>query len=61
MQVTITLNLTAYKLLTYTISFLVQAMDRALLVDILPISEQERGNAWAGRMFGIGSVVGFFV
>jgi len=36
-------------------------MDRALLVDILPVSEQERGNAWAGRMFGIGSVVGFFV
>ncbi|KIJ37094.1 hypothetical protein M422DRAFT_69504 [Sphaerobolus stellatus SS14] len=39
----------------------VQAMDRALLVDILPISEQERGNAWAGRMFGVGSVFGFFV
>ncbi|KAF8585650.1 MFS general substrate transporter [Ramaria rubella] len=39
----------------------VQAMDRALLVDILPVSEQERGNAWAGRMFGVGSVFGFFV
>lgn len=36
-------------------------MDRALLVDTLPASEQERGNAWAGRMFGLGSVTGFFV
>jgi solute carrier family 45 protein 1/2/4 len=36
-------------------------MDRALLVDILPASEQEAGNAWAGRMFGLGSVMGFFV
>jgi len=39
----------------------VQATDRALLVDILPVSEQEKGNAWAGRMFGLGSVFGFFV
>jgi hypothetical protein len=35
-------------------------MDRALLVDALPASEQERGNAWAGRLFGLGSVIGFF-
>ncbi|KAG8871456.1 hypothetical protein FRB98_000773, partial [Tulasnella sp. 332] len=39
----------------------VQAADRALLVDILPPSQQEVGNAWAGRMFGLGSVAGFFV
>ncbi|KAG8957705.1 hypothetical protein FRC03_009893 [Tulasnella sp. 419] len=39
----------------------VQAADRALLVDLLPPSQQETGNAWAGRMFGIGSVAGFFV
>jgi solute carrier family 45, member 1/2/4 len=38
----------------------VQAMDRALLVDVLPATEQERGNAWAGRMFGLGSIIGFF-
>lgn len=36
-------------------------MDRTLLVDVLPVSEQEKGNAWAGRMFGLGSVIGFFV
>lgn len=41
--------------------FPVQAADRALLVDILPPSQQEVGNAWAGRMFGLGSVAGFFV
>jgi hypothetical protein len=39
----------------------VQAADRALLVDTLPTAQQERGNAWAGRMLSIGSVVGFFV
>ena len=36
-------------------------MDRALLVDVLSVSEQEVGNAWAGRMFGLGSVFGFFM
>ncbi|KAJ3559646.1 hypothetical protein NM688_g217 [Phlebia brevispora] len=39
----------------------VQAVDRALLVDILPPSEQPDGNAWAARMLGIGSVAGYFV
>ena len=36
-------------------------MDRALLVDTLPTSEQAAGNAWAARMLGVGSVAGFFV
>ncbi|KAG8942104.1 hypothetical protein FRC04_003859 [Tulasnella sp. 424] len=40
---------------------LICAADRAILVDLLPPSEQELGNAWAGRMFGLGSVAGFFV
>ncbi|KAH7929288.1 MFS general substrate transporter [Leucogyrophana mollusca] len=39
----------------------VQAVDRALLVDTLPPSEQPSGNAWAARMLAIGSVAGFFV
>lgn len=39
----------------------VQAADRALVVDTLPPSQQEKGNAWAGRMFGTGSLAGFFV
>jgi len=50
------------RLALYLYSFpLVQAADRALLVDLLPPSKQETGNAWAGRMFGLGSVAGFFV
>lgn len=39
----------------------VGALDRALLVDTLPPSDQPSGNAWAARMLAIGSVVGFFV
>jgi len=35
-------------------------MDRALIVDMLPPSDQASGNAWAARMFGVGSVIGFF-
>ena len=42
-------------------SLLVQAVDRALLVDILPRAEQAKGNAWAAVMLGIGSVAGFFL
>ncbi|KAL0581668.1 hypothetical protein V5O48_000370 [Marasmius crinis-equi] len=39
----------------------VQAMDRALLVDVLPSALQPAGNAWAAKMLAIGSVVGFFI
>ncbi|THH15535.1 hypothetical protein EW146_g4950 [Bondarzewia mesenterica] len=39
----------------------VQAVDRALLVDTVPTSEQANGNAWAACMLGIGSVAGFFI
>ncbi|EPS95433.1 hypothetical protein FOMPIDRAFT_1054159 [Fomitopsis schrenkii] len=39
----------------------VQAVDRALIVDTLPSSEQADGNAWAARMLGIGSVAGYFI
>ncbi|KAG6899420.1 hypothetical protein C0993_010428 [Termitomyces sp. T159_Od127] len=37
----------------------VMAMDRALVVDTLPPAAQASGNAWAARMLGLGSVVGF--
>ncbi|KIP03126.1 hypothetical protein PHLGIDRAFT_111240 [Phlebiopsis gigantea 11061_1 CR5-6] len=39
----------------------VQAVDRALLVDTLPPSDQPDGNAWAARMLGVGSVAGYFI
>ncbi|KAG6894396.1 hypothetical protein C0992_006288 [Termitomyces sp. T32_za158] len=37
----------------------VMAMDRALLVDTIPPAAQASGNAWAARMLGLGSVIGF--
>lgn len=48
----------------YLIDFSINAVmstDRALVVDTLPPAQQEEGSAWAGRMFGLGSVIGFFV
>ncbi|KAH9990214.1 MFS general substrate transporter [Russula compacta] len=39
----------------------VQAVDRALLVDTFPRTEQEKGNAWAAIMQGVGGVGGFFL
>lgn len=48
----------------YLIDFSINAVmstDRALVVDTLPPSQQEEGSAWAGRMFGVGSVAGFFM
>ncbi len=37
------------------------AVDRALLVDTLPASQQPAANAWAAAMFSLGSVIGFFM
>ncbi len=39
----------------------VQAVDRALIVDTLPSSDQADANAWAARMLGVGSVAGYFM
>ncbi|VDC04314.1 unnamed protein product [Peniophora sp. CBMAI 1063] len=39
----------------------VMSMDRALIVDTLPSEKQPIGSAWAARMMGIGSVVGFLI
>ncbi|KAG9226953.1 hypothetical protein CCMSSC00406_0003374 [Pleurotus cornucopiae] len=57
---TIWLAVLAIYLIDFSINA-VQAVDRALLVDTLPSIEQPAGNAWAARMLGVGSVVGFFV
>lgn len=40
---------------------IVQAVDRALIVDTLPSSDQADANAWAARMLGVGSVAGYFM
>lgn len=39
----------------------IQATMRALIVDILPPSQQDTGNAWASRMIGFGNVVGYLM
>lgn len=58
-SITILLATISIYLLDFSINA-VQAMDRALLVDTLPASEQELGNAWAARLMGLGGVLGFF-
>jgi solute carrier family 45 protein 1/2/4 len=37
------------------------AVDRALMVDVLPSSEQPSGTAWAARMVFIGAIAGFYM
>jgi solute carrier family 45 protein 1/2/4 len=37
----------------------VQASCRALIVDTLPISQQQQGSAWASRMIAAGNIVGY--
>ncbi|CAD6594145.1 MAG: hypothetical protein ASARMPRED_008719 [Alectoria sarmentosa] len=39
----------------------VQATCRSLIVDTLPESQQQIGSAWAGRMLGLGHVLGYLV
>ena len=39
----------------------VQATSRSLIVDVLPLSEQQLGSAWAGRMLGLGTLLGYSV
>ncbi|QPG72789.1 hypothetical protein FOA43_000091 [Brettanomyces nanus] len=38
---------------------LIQASARALIVDVVPTSQQQIANAWAARMIGIFNIVGF--
>ncbi|KIM76089.1 hypothetical protein PILCRDRAFT_826740 [Piloderma croceum F 1598] len=39
----------------------VMAVDRALMVDVLPSPEQPSATAWAARMVFIGAIAGFFI
>lgn len=50
-------------LMIYIIDFAinaVQACCRALIVDTLPVSQQQHGSAWASRMIAIGNIAGYF-
>ncbi|KAG5340407.1 hypothetical protein C0989_001731 [Termitomyces sp. Mn162] len=57
-SLTVSLAVLSIYLIDFSINA-VMAMDRALLVDALPPAAQASGNAWAARMLGLGSVVGF--
>ncbi|KAF8317479.1 hypothetical protein DL93DRAFT_2134431 [Clavulina sp. PMI_390] len=39
----------------------VMAVDRALLVDVLPANEQDLANAWAARVVQVASIVGYWI
>ena len=39
----------------------VQACCRSLIVDTLPISQQQAGSAWASRLTAAGHLVGYFI
>ncbi|KDE07787.1 hypothetical protein MVLG_01886 [Microbotryum lychnidis-dioicae p1A1 Lamole] len=58
-HLTIALAVLSIYLIDFSIN-VVQAMDRALLVDVLPPNLQEAANAWASRMVGFGAVFGYW-
>lgn len=39
----------------------VMALDRSLILDMLPSDQQADGNAWAARLTNVGSILGFYV
>ena len=39
----------------------VQSTARSLLVDTLPLDQQQIGSAWAGRMLGLGTLLGYLL
>ncbi|KAI9260492.1 major facilitator superfamily domain-containing protein [Phascolomyces articulosus] len=59
-HVSIGIAIAAIYVLDFSINC-IQASCRALLVDALPPSLQEDGTAWAGRMVGLGNVIGYFM
>ncbi len=59
---TITLTLAVFCI--YALDFainIVQATSRSLIVDVLPTTQQQLGSAWAGRMLGVGHLIGYFI
>lgn len=57
---TLSLAITSIWTLDFSIN-VVQAMDRALLVDVVPHDQQEEVNAWASRLQSVGSIVGYLI
>ena len=59
-NVTLVVAVLAIYLVDFAINA-VQASCRSLIVDTLPISQQQHGSAWATRMTGAGSLIGYFI
>ncbi|KAI9090088.1 major facilitator superfamily domain-containing protein [Phlyctochytrium arcticum] len=57
---TILVAVTGFYFLDFSINA-VQASCRSLIVDTAPLHQQETANAWAGRMIGVGNVIGYFM
>ncbi|KAI9596149.1 major facilitator superfamily domain-containing protein [Syncephalis fuscata] len=58
-QMAIGIAVAGFFILDFSINA-VQACLRALVVDVASLDSQSRANAWASRMLGIGSVIGYF-
>jgi solute carrier family 45 protein 1/2/4 len=39
----------------------INALDRALLLDLVDSSQQSIANAWSARLSGLGAIIGFFI
>lgn len=57
-NVTIITSIIIIYLLDFSIN-IVQASSRALIIDMVPMIQQDLANAWASRMIGIFNVVGY--
>ncbi|KAJ3279726.1 hypothetical protein HK104_001196 [Borealophlyctis nickersoniae] len=57
---TIMIAVVAFYFLDFSINA-VQASCRSLIVDAVPSWQQEAANAWAGRMIGLGNVIGYLM
>ncbi len=51
---------TSFYVLDFSIN-VVQACCRSLIVDMTPLWQQNSANAWAGRMLGLGNLLGYFM
>jgi len=59
-QVTVVVAVLCIYALDFSVNA-VQACCRSLIVDTLPISQQQAGSAWASRMTAVGHVVGYLI
>jgi solute carrier family 45 protein 1/2/4 len=59
-DLTIVIAVASFYILDFSIN-VVQACCRSLIVDMTPLWQQNAANAWAGRMLGLGNLLGYFM